>query len=225
LKTTPLVLIGAVLAASVSPIFAAGSVVSTGTDAPPTTLGLYTLTPFPLGYDDPRTGWVSDVPSPLGGSVMFSRAMEILEVGSSWGSWSHGFIGDVYAVELGIQNANDQYSVTLQLPPKTGAFLFYAQPAIDGLFTISASLDDGTLLSQEIEGLGGAAGFGFMAPQGASLSSIVILSEIPNVDFAIGEFNIARSLPLIPEAGTTGVGLLALGLVMVPVVRRFRVRG
>lgn len=217
-------MVGAVLAASMSPIFAAGSIVSTGTDAPPTTLGLYTLTPFPLGYDDPRTGWVTEVPSPLGGSVVFSEAMEILQIGAGWSTWSHGFLGDVYAVDLNILNANNQYSVTLELPPKTGAFLFYAEPAFDGLFTISASLDDGTLLSQEIEGLSGAAGFGFTAPKGASLSSIVVLSEIPNVDFAIGEFNIARTIPLIPEAGTTVAGLLALGLVVVPVARRFSMR-
>jgi hypothetical protein len=147
-----------------------------------------------------------------------------MTVGSGWRTWSHGFTGDVYAVDLGILNANDQYSVTLQLPPKTGAFLFYAEPAFDGLFTISASLDDGTTLSQEVDGLSGAAGFGFMAPEGASLSQIAVLSEIPNVDFAIGEFSIARTLPLVPEAHTLWAGLLALGLVGVPVVRRFSVR-
>ena len=223
-KTTPLILVGAVLTASISPIFAAGGVTPLGTGAPPTRLGPYSLTPFPFGYDDPRTGWVADVPSPLGGSVVFSSAMEVLPIGdppNAWRTWSHGFTGDVYAVDLAIFNANGLYEVRLDLPAQTGAFLFYAEPGFEGLFTISARLDDGTTLRQEVEGFEGAAGFGFTAPLGASLSSIFVLSEIPNVDFAIGEFNIARTLALVPEAGTTCAGLLALGLAAFSVARRF----
>ncbi len=213
MKTSPLALAGAVLVASMSPTLAAGLAVSTGTAAPPTTLGAYTLSEFSFGYDDPRSGFVSDVPSPLGGSVVFGSPLEILKIGVEWESWSHGFDGDVYAVDLAILNPIGQYEVTLELPPETGAFLFYAEPAFDGLFTISATLDDGTSLSQEVAGFAGATGFGFLAPLGAGLSSIRVLSEIPNVDFAIGEFRISGMLPPVPEPGTAAAGLLALGLV------------
>lgn len=215
-------LAGALFAASMPSLLGAGSVISTGTGVPPTVLGPYALIPFPVGYDDPRSGFVNDVPAPIGGQVVFSSAMEILPVGAGWGSWSHGFSGDVYAVDLAILNANNQYEVTLSLPPETGAFLFYAEPAFDGLFTITAQLDDGTTLSQDIEGIGGAAGFGFWASIGASLSSISILSDIPNVDFALGEFNIGRAIPFVPESGTAMVGLLAFGLVALPLALRLR---
>lgn len=219
-KISPLALFGAVLAASALPLFAAGSAVSTGTSAPPSTLGIYTLTPFQ--YDDPRVGFVNDVPSPLGGDVLFSSSMEVMTVGVEWGTWSHGYSGDVYAVDLQVLNVNSQYEVTLTLPPETGAFLFYAEPSFDGEFTISARLDDGTLLTQEVQGTQGAAGFGFLAPDGGSLSSITVLSEIANIDFAIGEFSIARTTALVPETGTTMAGIVAIGFAVVPILRRFR---
>lgn len=179
------------------------------------------LSEFSFGYDDPRTGFVSDVPSPLGGSVVFGSPLEILKIGVEWESWSHGFDGDVYAVDLAILNPNGQYEVSLDLPPQTGAFVFYAEPAFDGLFTISARLDDGTSLSQEIEGFSGATGFGFLAPLGSALSSITVLSEIPNVDFAIGEFRISGTLPPVPESATTLAGWLAVTLAAGSVARRF----
>lgn len=221
LRTPRSLLVGALTATSlVTPVFGLGSALSTGESAPPGTLGPYSLTPFPFGYDDPRTGFVADVPSPLGGMLIFSSAMEILTVGSGWASWSHGFDGDVYAVDLAVLNPEGKYEVTLDLPVETGAFLFYAEPAVDGEFTITARLDDGTLLSQEVQGTAGAKGFGFWASPGSSLASITVSSEFENVDFAIGEFSIARAV--VPEGGTVVVGGLMLGLLGVPVLRRLR---
>lgn len=216
MNITTTFLASAVLAASVSPVFAAGFASSTGTGAPPASLGPYTLTPFSVDYDDPRTGFVPDVPSPLGGTLLFSEAMEILTVGDTWGTWSHGFSGDVYAVDL---NLPSPFAVTLDLPASTSAFLFYAQPSPLGFFDVSAVLDDGTMLTQSVDGDGGAAGFGFWAAPGGSLVSITVSSEF---DYALGEFSIAGVV--VPESGTFAVGLMALGLVGIPLVHRWSAR-
>ncbi len=225
---TVLVITGVAMVASVAPSFAAGTAVSTGTTPPPAVLGPYPLTAFPLGSDDPRSGLVLDVPSPLGGAVLFSEAMEILQANSpGWATWSHGFTGDIYATPFGAPpgGLSSPFAVTLDLPADTGAFLFYVQPGPFGVFNISAVLDDGTSLTQSVDGDGGATGFGFWASLGGSLLSITISSDTLSneFDYALGEFNIARSIPYVPESGTYAVGMLALGALLIPVARRFRV--
>jgi len=199
---------------------AASSASSTGTGAPPTQLGPYTLTAFPVGYDDLRTGVVTDVPTPLGGTLFFSEGMEILEVGSSWSGWSHGFAGDVYAIAD--FNRPGPFSITLTLPSNTGAFLFYGQPSPFVLLELTATLDDGTSLSQDVHGDplesdGGAKGYGFWAPLGGALASITVTSDF---DFALAEFGIARALPNVPEAGNWMAGVAAAGLLGFHVIRR-----
>ena len=210
-----------VFALSLSAAYAAGTGSSTGTGAPPTQLGPYTLTSFPVGYDDPRTGVVTEVPTPLGGSLIFSEGMEILEAGSAfWSGWSHGFAGDVYAIAD--FNRPGPFAITLTLPSDTGAFLFYGQPSPFVLLEMTATLDDGTTLSQDVHGDttevdGGAKGFGFWAPLGGSLASITVTSEF---DFALAEFGIARAFPNVPEAGNWMAGIAALGLLGFSVIRR-----
>ncbi len=217
MKTSALSLVGALWVALATPVSALNFVISTGDAAPPSALGPYPLTAFPS--DDPRSGFVSEVASPLGGVVGFSSDMEVLTIGAGWATWSHGYSGDVYAVDLAVLNADGKYEVTLNLPALTTAFLFYAEPAIDGGFDISARLDDGTSLTQEIQGDSGAKGFGFWAQPGAFLSSITVLSEFQNVDFAIGEFAIAR-LWSVPDEGAMGTVLLGFGVMAVGLARR-----
>jgi hypothetical protein len=177
--------------------------VNLGTAAPPTTLGPYTMTPFPL---DPRPlfGTVTNVPSPLGGAVGFSDTREHVRVGSGWATWSHGYTGDVYF------SPSLATSLTLTLPPNTGAFDFWAEPDPFATFTITAVANDGTTLSESVSGIGGASGFGFFASAGTSITSIAISSA---ADFGIGEFGIAASVSGVPEPTTIalfGVGLCGL---------------
>src|SRR5215510_10001821 len=77
------------------PVQATITGVAGGDGAPGATLGPFTMTQFAL---DPRAEFdvVSSVPSPLGGDVGFSPDLVHLIAGSGWGSWSHGYTGDVY---------------------------------------------------------------------------------------------------------------------------------
>jgi len=181
--------------------------VSIGTGAPPTTLGGWAMTAFPADGVNPvyPTSYadINSVPSPGGGSLTFSQALTHDLAGSlstGWATWSHGYTGDVYDT-IG---SSDPLSVTLGLPAATRAFYFYAEPAPYSAFTISATAQDGTLISQAVLGGGGAWGFGFYTSGADVLTSIKI--EGLNTDFAIGEFGISA----VPEPSTVIAGALML---------------
>src|SRR4030095_5959487 len=112
----------------VSPAQAAITGVAGGDGAPAATLGPFSMTQF---APDPRAEFdvVSFVPSPLGGDVGFSPDLTHLIAGSGWGSWSHGYTGDVYWTDGGL-------SASLALPPDTAAFYLFAQPNVQQAFEI-----------------------------------------------------------------------------------------
>jgi hypothetical protein len=180
-----------------------------GTAAPGTTLGPYTMTSFGL---DTRSVYqdYSTVLSPLGGVVGFSAPLEHDRVGSSWATWSNGYTGDVYRTD-GIS------SLTITLPTQTEAFYFYAEPQPFNLYTIAATAQDGTQVSETVNGYAGAAYYGFYATGGDSLSSILVTAP-QCVDFGVGEFGIASAgLPTVPAPA--GVLLAALGSALVGCLR------
>ncbi len=171
-----------------------------GTGFPPATLGPYTLTPF---APDPRPLFelVSDVPTPLGGTIRFERGLSHRRIGLGWGTWSHGYSGDVY-VELPPLSKEpltiDLRGADPDSPEGVGAFLFYIQPFGDirqmQVEGVSAS-GDVLPLSQVIEGSFGAAAFQYYATESDLLSEVRILSR--GDILAIGTFHIAA----IPEPG------------------------
>ena len=167
---------------------------SLGTGAPPGTLGSYTMTPFPL---DPQGSLVTSVASPLGGTVDFDATLTHVTVGSGWATWSHGYTGDVYYFANG---------VTLTLPSLTGAFYLYAEPNPFAIYSITATTDDGTFVTQDVDGDSGAAGYGFYGTGGSSIASIKITSD---VELAAGEFGIAA----IPAPGAVLLGSIGVSLV------------
>lgn len=170
--------------------------VAWGTAAPPATLGPYTLTALP---NDTRAvvGDVVDAPGtpPLSGDVTFSQTVSHREVGNGWATWSNGYAGDVYWT-AGVD------SLTIGLPADTAAFMFYAEPTPFSILTVTATAQDGTVISQDVDGDGGAAGFGFYGTGGDTITSIRVLSS---TDFAVGQFYGAQ----VPEPAS--LVLLALG--------------
>jgi hypothetical protein len=167
---------------------------SLGTAAPPGTLGPYTMTPFPL---DPQGSPVTSVASPLGGTVDFDATLTHVTVGSGWATWSHGYTGDVYYYATG---------VTLTLPSQTGAFYLYAEPDPFAVWSITATADDGTFVTQDVDGDSGAAGYGFYGTGGSSIASIKVTS---GTDVGAGEFGIAA----IPAPGAVLLGSIGVSLV------------
>jgi len=174
--------------------------VAGGYGAPPPTLGPYEMTPFPLD-DRPLWEWVDDVPSPLGGAASFSVPLQHLRAGFGWGSWGHGYEGDVYS------SYGSGDSVIMGLPEGTRAFYFYASNFLDHMVAIWAVADDGTDLVQ-LSQWGAAAYFGFYQDDPLGLPIEWIEVSCPSAGMvAVGEFGIA-----IPGAGALAMlGVAALG--------------
>jgi hypothetical protein len=151
-----------------------------GTDAPSTTLGGYDVISF---LPDTRSGDVTTVPAPDGDSLSFSIPLNHRIVGSSWGTWSHGYTGDVYYT-------NGAFAVTVSLPANTFAFYLYAEPNPFSPIQFLVRANDGTEVSQTVNGSAGARYFGFYSCNGsAALTSVTVSTTA--TDFAIGEFGIA----------------------------------
>lgn len=176
------------------------NVIDLGTGAPPASFGGFTLVPF---GDDTRPTLVdvTDVSvadgAPFGG-ITFSPVLNHRQIGVDWGTWSHGYAGDVYYTNLGL-------SALIGLPANTGAFYFYAEPNPFLLLSVTATAQDGTALTVLVNGFGGANGFGFYSSGGMPLVSIMVTSD---ADFAIGEFGIAA----IPSPSAGALALAGLGM-------------
>lgn len=186
------------VAAFVSTADAAIMLDELGTAAPPATLGSWTMTPF---ADDTRPNFstVTSVDTPIGGSLDFSSAVSLREVGAGWATWSHGYTGDVYFT--------GDSSLTLTLPSQTAAFYLYTQPNSFSTFSFTVTDASGVSSTTDITGDSGAKGFGFYGTGGSTLASITVSTEPGALGFAVGEFGIA-AVPL-PMSGL--VLLSALG--------------
>ena len=171
-----------------------------GTGAPPATLGPYTMVPF--GADPRPLGeLVSTVPGPTG-ELVFDREGFHANA-SDWGTWSHGYAGDVYAFRTmrpaDIQEPEGFDRVSITLPPGTMAFYFYLEP--NNLAEYAAVVECGGVGSGlvPVDGFGGATYFGFYST-GAPLESVQVAVDVEAGGFAIGEFGIATAPGGSPRA-------------------------
>ena len=207
-----LALAGVVLAAGSFAANAAVVFTNLGVNAPPATLGTYTVTAFdqaPQAAIPEYTATTAIPGNPAPGTLVLSPAGQKLTVGSTWWSghptaWGHGYTGVVYYAS----------SVTTQLtlPADTKAFYFYVQPNTGGTWQVTATSDSGTT-SGPIPvtswfGEGAANGFAFHATAGENITSITI--SIPGGGgMAIGEFGIATGASTTcASEGYTGTKLL-----------------
>ena len=176
------------------------AVADLGTGAAPGTLGGYSMQAF---GDDTRAtqSIVNDITTADGapfGTLGFGAGVDHRQVGLDWSTWSHGYTGDVYY-------SNGAQSLVLNLPANTGAFYFYAEGNPFDVRSITATANDGTFLTLNVDGSGGANGYGFWSTGGA-LTSITVATD---TDFAVGEFGIARAVPTPGAAALLGLGGLA----------------
>jgi hypothetical protein len=163
---------------------------SPGTNAPPSTLGPYTMTAF--GPDPQPTGTtVTGVRDPAVGTLTFSQALLHSTVGRGWATWSHGYTGDVYS-------NFDGSPITITLPSRTRAFYMYAEPQAFDVFDVTATADDGTTSGPvQVQGNSGAKYFGFYATGTPNLAFITV-STTDTSGLGIGEFGISPTSPSSP---------------------------
>jgi hypothetical protein len=205
---------------AVGQLQAAITAVSLGTGAPPSTLGGSPMTAFPVDSQaSPDGTYVNSVASPLGGDVGFStQLVEFPPVPNGWLTWSNGYSGNIYAQQTLDPTSSYYVDVTLTLPAGTTAFYLYAEPQLWDFYTITATANDGTILSQSPNGDAGAEGYGFY---GSDLATITIDADPNAWGYAVGEFGISNSAPsAIPEPGTLIVWSLLGGFAIAAGWRR-----
>ena len=192
------VLLGLCLGAGPGRAVAAGAVFvgTPGTDAPPATLGPYTMLPFDA---DPRPelSTVTTVPGPTG-DIVFDRDAGHAIVGSSWGTWSHGYTGDVYTIEGQVHAEISEPigfdRVTIALPPNTMGFYLYVEPNTFGEYAVVVEANGVGSGLVGVDGDSGAKYFGFYST-GSALESIQVAVDTEAHGFAIGEFGIFEGTP------------------------------
>jgi hypothetical protein len=142
------------------------------------------------------------------GSVTLSPSHEKRTIPGSWGSWSHGYSGELFWT-VGATSA------TYTMSAGVGSFDGYIEPNPFGVhtFSMTGTGSDGSsdTISVSAEGLSGASHFGFYSTGGAELVDVTISG---GVDWAVAEMRIA----LVPAPGV----LAAFGLLGLAGARRRR---
>ena len=151
-----------------------------GINAPPTTIGSHALTPFDLAAQNaiPNGSLVTDIPgNPSPGILGIAPGITKFPFSQYNGTWGHGYSGPLYAPTT-IFNT----TYTLNLPPNTRAFYFYAASRDFGVTSITATSDSGTssgavaVTTYSAGGPDSANGFAFYSTEGEDISSITISS-------------------------------------------------
>jgi hypothetical protein len=119
------------------------------------------------------------------GAVAFDVLHNKRTIGSGWGTWSHGYTGEVFYT-------NGSTSTTYTMPGGARAFDLYVEPNPFSLepFTAVGTCSDGSTATVNFsaDGTSGANHCGFFTLPGKTLVSVQVTG---NVDFAIGELRIS----------------------------------
>lgn len=135
---------------------------------------------------------VLSCPDVLGGDISFDRPANCRQVGTSWGTWSHPYTGNVYWI------GEDARELAVTFMPGTKAVSFYLEPQFGLVFDFTIVGSDGlstVALTESIDGFGGAAGFAFYTDGPGDVAGLHLTS---NGSFAIGEFATGRAVPAPP---------------------------
>jgi hypothetical protein len=186
-----------------------------GTAAPPGTLGGYSMGGFPVDLTPEGTMINALAPpllAPVAGNLTFNAAVEHDIIGSYWATWSHGYVGDVYAYY------GQDSQLLMMLPAGTMAFSLYVEPNIFSTFEFE--VDSGAAVATlNIDGYAGAKYVGFYSDDPLQPLQYVYVKQttLSSDGFAVGEFMIN----VVPEPQTWGL-VAGLGLAVLGVARRFR---
>ncbi len=132
-------------------------------------------------------------------------------IGNGWGAWSNGYAGDVY-------ESKGATSVTMTLPAAAAGFYFYAESATFSTYSLTATANDGSSLTESINGFQGASGFGLSARGGTMLTSVTLSTT---TDFEVGEFGICvGTASATPESSTLVGCFTASGIMLGYALRR-----
>ena len=136
-----------------------------------------------------------------GATLAFSGALNVRQIGSSWGSWSGGYNGQVLY-------SNGITSLSATLSPTQG-FGFFIEPDPFDVYDFTLLLSDGSTVSSSYDG---SAGAGFLGFTGTDITGFTISSD---VDFALGNFVVAGrdTAPGVPEAATWAMMVGGFGMV------------
>jgi len=151
----------------------------------------------------------SSISDPFGGVITFSSPMEHRVVGSSWATWSSTY-GAPSGLDL-LYTGPGVTSITMSFAPETVKdFGFELEPEPFSTLFFTLGLQDGSTMTQAVDGFAGALAFGFTG------GDVAWLSIFGQDDFAIGRLTM-DSAP-IPEPST--ILLLAGGLAGLALLRR-----
>lgn len=193
-------------------------VASLGTDAPPLIVPAGDAAGLPVTFAPldtrPQFADYTDVTFSATASLTFNNPLNHRRVGESWGTWSHGYLGDVYR---NYSSEGQPIIMTLLSTVGFDYFSFYAEPGPFTELDITALGLDSTgatvSLLQPVHGQAGAKGWGFYSTGGSTLTSITVTIEAQG--FAVGEFSYHERVPA-PGA------LSVMGLAAATLTRRRR---